>query len=260
MRLTPIISLRDSKDPRGDAIDLAHLRATTINSSEIGILAWGNVPLAQLVSYTAEKFEKSIRKDFTTPAISTESTDGLGSTIDRSEHLVIRDLDLPQVEPSPDANGGQGQGRIVAHVEYVSCPQDWFSRNHFTPADPDVPVDPRIEGSKQALMDHFHAEIYEVSELHVGGQECYMLLGIHTLDTHLRRGLASQLVQWIIPYANANNRPLFLVSSPVGVHVYRKNGYQGVGGDAELVEILLEEWGGPKGVIHQLVAMRRDPS
>ena len=260
MRLTPITSLRDTKDPRGDAIDLAHLRATTIDSSEIGILAWGNVPLPQFISYTAETYEKSIRNDLKTAAISAEPTDGLGCNIDRSEHLVIRDLDLSPVEPSNNVNRGQGQGRIVAHVEYVFCPPDWFSRNHHTPANPDEPVDPRIAAMNQALMDHFHEEIYRVSEVHVGGQECYMLLGIHTLATHLRRGIASELIRWIIPYANAKRRSIFLVSSPVGVHVYRKNGFEGVGGDAESIEIPLEDWGGPKGVVHHLVAMRREAS
>ena len=257
MRLTPITSLRESKDPRADAIDLAHLTASTIDSSEIGILGWKDVPLADIIARSAKKFEESIRKDFTTPAISTESTDGVGSAVDRREHLVIRDLDLPQVEPS---SPGTGEGRIIAHVEYAFCPPDWFERNRHTPHDPSMPLDPTMTAEKQILFDIFTSRIFEVSEHHMAGKECYMVLALHTLDTHLRQGIASRLVQWIFPYAEATKRPLFLVASPVGTPVYRKNGYQVIEGPEGLIEIPLERWGGSKDSVHRMVAMRKDPT
>ncbi|ORY30168.1 hypothetical protein BCR39DRAFT_529794 [Naematelia encephala] len=256
MRLTPITSLRDSKDPHADAIDLAHLRASTIDSSEIGTLAYGGVPLSNIISHAAEGYEKGIRNGFDTPSISAETSDGLGNHIDRSEHLVIRDLDLPQLESSSEV----GQGRIIAHAEYVCCPTDWFSRNKFTPADPNTPVDPRLEGGNQALMDEFTAKIYRTSEALIGGQECYMLTALHTLDTHLRKGIATRLVQWIFPYAKSTKRPIFLVASPIGAHVYWKNGYESVGGNNGIIEIQLEDWGGTKGGVHRLLAMRKEPS
>lgn len=254
MRLTPITSLRDSKDPHADAIDLAHITASTIDSSEIGILRWGSVPIANMISYTTEKYEKEIRNGVTTPAISTEATDDLGSYVDRFEHLVIRDLDLPQVEPT--SGTGTSPGRIVAHAEYIYCPADWWSRNKYTPAD----ADPILEGDNQALFDHFTTEIYRISEIHTKGEEFYMVTACSTLDTHLRNGIASRLVQWIFPFVNANKRPLFLMASPSGAHVYRKNGYENTGGDNGVVEFQLEDWGGTKGAVHQLIAMRRKPS
>jgi hypothetical protein len=254
MRLSSISSLRDSKDPRADALDLAHLTASTIDSSEIGTLRWRGVSRSDIIDYTAEKFEKAIRNDFTTLAISTEATDGKGNKVDRTEHLVIRDLDLPQI----DASSTAGQGRIVAHVEHAFCPPDWFSRNPFSPSDPNTPLDLRISGGNQALMDLFTSSIYRTSEDLIGGQECYMLLALHTLDTHLRRGIATTLTAWIFPYAAATKRPLFLVASPVGSHVYKKAGYTVVEGERGLIEIPLEEWGGSKGGVHQLLAMRKD--
>lgn len=253
MRLSPIGSLRNSKQPRTDAIDLAHLVASTIDSSEIGILRWQGVPLDDIISYTADKFEKEILALETTPAISAEKFDGLGDGIDRAENLIVRDLDLPCVDGSTD-NGG----RIVAHIEYIYCPIGWWSRNQFKPTN-DAKLDPRLRGGNQALYDHFISEIYRISELHTTGQAFYMVTACHTLTSHLRKGIASTLVRWIYPFADALNRPIFLTASPLGKHVYEKNGYVSVEGDDGSVDFRLEEWGGTEGAIHTLIAMRREP-
>jgi len=253
MRLSPITSLRDSKDSQADAIDLAYLTASTIDSSEIGTLRWLNVDRSQIISFTSEKNEKAILQELITPAISTESIDGLGSKIDRTEHLVIRDFDLPQLHPSSNT----GQSRIIAHAEYVYCPVDWFKRHRYSPTNPNESLDPRISGGNQPLMDLFMKEIYRISEINTGEKECYMLTALHTLDTHLRKGIASKLVQWIFPFADERRREVFLVASPIGGHVYLKNGYEVVEGEDSVIRIPLEGWGGRVGAIHEMLAMRR---
>jgi len=106
-------------------------------------------------------------------------------------------------------------------------------------------------------MDLFMKEIYRISEINTGEKECYMLTALHTLDTHLRKGIASKLVQWIFPFADERRREVFLVASPIGGHVYLKNGYEVVEGEDSVIRIPLEGWGGRVGAIHEMLAMRR---
>jgi hypothetical protein len=254
MRLSAISPLRTSTHTHTDALDLASLVASTIDSSEIGILRWRGVSLDNIISYTAEKFEKEIQALASEPAISTEKDDGLGDGIYRVEHLVVRDLDLPSVDGST-SNGG----RIVAHIEYIYCPIGWWSRNQDKPSQ-DAKTDTRIQAGNQALYEHFTSEIYRISELHTTGQAFYMVTACHTLTSHLRKGIASTLVQWIYPYADALNRPIFLTASPLGKHVYEKNGYRSVEEGEGFVDFMLEDWGGTMAAVHRLIAMRREPN
>jgi GNAT superfamily N-acetyltransferase len=71
------------------------------------------------------------------------------------------------------------------------------------------------------------------------------------------RGLAKALVSWIFPYADAENRLCFLVASPLGYPVYKKLGFQEIGGPYAVAEIDRSKWGGQG--IHQHITMIRYP-
>ena len=50
-----------------------------------------------------------------------------------------------------------------------------------------------------------------------------------THPTHRRKGLATRLLEWGIALAQVHNLPIFLISSPAGLSMYRKHGFKAIG-------------------------------
>jgi GNAT superfamily N-acetyltransferase len=81
---------------------------------------------------------------------------------------------------------------------------------------------------------------------------------ISTLPSHAGRGLAKALVSWIFPRADREGRICFLCASPMGSGLYRKLGFEEVGGPGSVVEI---DRGGRGGSgVHRHIAMVRYPT
>jgi len=254
MRLSPILSLRDSTDPHADALDLAHLKASTIGNNELSSISWGQASRPDIIPFIAKSEEAGILKELNIPAITAEQTDGLGSKVERTEHIVIRDLDLPQI-----AQPNNGVGRIIAHANWVYCSSK-FADSDMAKFSPSSTERKELTGPvATAATDYFEEESYRIAVAHAGGRECYMLVGISTLDTHLRKGIATKLVEWIFPLADATTRPVALTASPAGAPLYRKNGFVDIGGENGEVTVPLEKYGGTKGFIHHHIAMERAP-
>ena len=64
-------------------------------------------------------------------------------------------------------------------------------------------------------------------------------------------------MSWIFPRADREGRICFLCASPVGYGLYRKLGFEEVGGPGSIVEVDRSEWGGSG--VHRHIAMVRYP-
>lgn len=200
------------------------------------------------------------------PQISDTSTDKRGDKIDRFEHLVVRDLDLRPTF-SEHSSGSPSftsthRGRIVAHAIWIYCPADWVSRYPPPPLLNDAPnhsPTPPAE-TNTALVTHFDSQVKEMGSLHVRGKLCYILMSISTLASHLRKGIATQLVRWIFPRADENGLPVYLAASPAGFPLYKTVGFVEIGGEKGMVQVPLGEWGGAEGAVHRHTMMVRQPS
>lgn len=252
MRLTPLESLRNSTDIHADAVDLGHLAFSTVGVSELSAMVWGTASKEDITTHCIDDYEAGLLRDLKTPAISAESTDGLGSNVDRTEHFVIRDMDLPQID-KPD----NGRGRIIAHASWIYCPSSWAEKNTYHPNEK---RDKLVGPHAKALQDYYMKETYRISKVHTTGIECYILIGISTASSHGRQGIATKLVQWIFPIADASNRPVWLTASPAGAPVYLRNGFVRPEGPDGAVTIPLGDWGGTKDFIHHHIAMERKPN
>ena len=80
---------------------------------------------------------------------------------------------------------------------------------------------------------------------------------ISILPSHAGKGLAKALVSWIFPRADREGRICFLCASPMGYGLYRKLGFEEVGGPGSIVEVDRSEWG--RSGVHRHIAMVRYP-
>ena len=88
------------------------------------------------------------------------------------------------------------------------------------------------------------------------GLPCFELHDISTLTpSHLRKGIAKRLTEWIFPPADQLALPVVLSASAMGFPLYEKCGFVGYRQYDIVTE--LEKWGGEG--IHTLVIMVRWP-
>jgi GNAT superfamily N-acetyltransferase len=83
------------------------------------------------------------------------------------------------------------------------------------------------------------------------------LEGISTLPSHAGKSLAKALVSWIFPRADREGRICFLRASLMEYRLYRKLGFEEVGGPGSIVQVDRSEWGGSG--VHTHIAMVRYP-
>lgn len=58
---------------------------------------------------------------------------------------------------------------------------------------------------------------------------CFYFNAMFTLTpSHLRKGAAAELVNWIMPYSDLYGLPVVVIGSPLGVKVYKKAGFEEV--------------------------------
>ena len=266
MRFTPPIPLEPANIDI-DAYDLAISLFSVIHSSQLSTLRWGKVSEVDMIKYLTAVYAQQIPTDAKIPRLGAKKEDGKGTAIERREHLVIRDLDLlPRlVEQDPDAFQDNPEakklGRIVAHADYRFRPKGWDFRK---PNHPDPQANarflsiPKPEGANVKLVELLDEKVEELLNFHFKGSDCYELYNISTNASHLRKGLAKQLVKWLYPFCDEDGLDYKLLASPMGRGLYRSCGFVEEGeGDAFAAEIDMSEWGGEG--IHQHVYMVRHP-
>lgn len=269
MHLTPPISL-DPANAHIDAYDLAHSVISIPDSSQLVSLRWGKVSDPDMIKYLTAVYTFQIQIDAKIPRISAVQEDGKGNAIERREHLAIRDLDLLPclVEQNPDHFKDNPEaakvGRIVAHADFRFRPKgwDWHDVKHEYQQANGMPVGhgsiPKPPGSNTELIEMFDNKVEELLDYHCKGQNCYELVNISTNASHLRKGLAKQLVMWLFPFCDRQQLDYKLLASPMGRGLYKRCGFveEGVGENGA-VEVDMGDWGGDG--IHQHIYMVRHP-
>lgn len=250
-----------------DGYDLAHMVMSIPNSSQLATLRWGGVSDVDMLAYLVGAAPGKLITDAEIPRISDAKDDKKGCAIERREHLVIRDLDLPpyRVEEYPDEydtdSPARKLGRIVAHADYRFRPQgwDWRDPNHKAPQANGEPLGvSKPAGANVELIEKFDERVEELLAYHCKGQDCYELVNIGTNVSHLRNGLAKKLVTWLFPFCDELRLDYKLLASPMGRFLYKSSGFVEEGkGDRAAVEIDMSKWGGEG--IHQHVYMVRHP-
>lgn len=256
MQLTGIQSLR--KDyTSNDLNEMAAVMQSTLLSSPSAILRWSKVTESEAQSWMRATVTSSLKKEFQIPRMS--------AALDRSardlptssyaEHLIIRDLDMEHIE---DPAKNDAPGRVVAHA-------DWRYTPRFEGSIADTPQDEN--GSSDEVSSHPQGFNKELDKLlndridtsiaaHFNGLPFFYLLGISTLTpSHLRKGVAKRLVEWVEPFVHYYSVPVVLYASPLGLHLYRNCGYEEYR-DLD-VTIDLEPWGVRE--THRHVVMIRWP-
>jgi GNAT superfamily N-acetyltransferase len=266
MHLTPPIPL-DFNNVTLDAFDLARIRMTFPNSSPFDTLRWGSVSDSDMLTYLLKRTSDALSIDATFPRIGAAQDDKKGQAIERREHLVIRDLDLlpRRVEEHPEDYDAESParklGRIVTHAEYRFRPKGWNWRDptHNHPHANGEPVDVATPpGANAELIELFNERVKELLDYHCKGGDCYELVEIATHPSHLRKGLAKQLVTWLFRFCDEDHLDYKLMASPMGKGLYKSCGFVEDGkGDKGAVEIDMAEWGGEG--IHRHVHMARHP-
>jgi GNAT superfamily N-acetyltransferase len=243
MRLTdPIIIGADYSEE--DIFDIAKLIESTVTSSKLRQLIYGNIPLNELEKYFVEDVRYGLQQEFSMPSISED--DNLD--IERREHLIVRDLDLPPTLQELTGNPYKTHlGRIVAHVEFRYLPTDWIktfdgSGNHPTSTQSLPP--PMPDAANKGLINYFRsAGLPFVKQLY-GGKRRFLVKDICTLPSHSRKGIASKLLSWIFPISAKDNVPVVLAATSMGLSLYRKLGFQEVSGPLGVLQIDRGAWGG----------------
>ena len=249
MRLTAPMPL-DATNAHIDAYDLAQCFISNTDSSQLLSVAWGNVKNIDLIEYFSSVYACEILKDARIPRIGATQKDEQGNFTERREHLVIRDLDLLPYLVEQDPNSFKDNieasrvGRIVAHAEYRFRPKGWdreaAERRDRYPKTPGLPQAVNIK-----LLRLFGGKTLDLLDYHCRYQDCYELVNIYTNASHLRKGLAKQLVKWLFPFCDEQGLDYKLMASPMGRGLYKNCGFVEDGeGDKSAVQIDMGAWGG----------------
>jgi hypothetical protein len=266
MRLTPPIPLNPAR-AQIDAYDLAHVVTSLPYSSQLADLRWGKAKNADMIKYLTAIYTIQISEDAKIARIGAALEDGKGDEIERREHLVIRDLDLLPllIEQNPerftDNPEAAKAGRIVSHADFRMRPKGWNWQDakqqaNDTSTESDSPQGPN--GANIELIKLCNTKAGELLDYHCRDHACYELVNIASNASHLRKGLAKQLITWIFPYCDEQQLDCKLLASPMGRGLYKSCGFVEEGkGNKSALRIDMGEWSGDG--IHEHVYMVRRP-
>ena len=268
MRLTDPVRL-SLEDAGAIVPDMAAITQSSLTMTPLGELRYGSVPEHELSPWLQACYEVGLPGELKMPRIAGFDHDGLGPGVIRMEYLVVRDLDL---KPSDGTHGGKGDhhepspGRIVAHAEFkYHPPEDSKPEEQTTqPTEATSGLDSwkflqPPQSVHNDLRKYWDNVVETAIEKEFGGMHCFEVRGLSTLSpSHLRRGIASNLLIWIFPWADRLNVPVVLAATPPGYPLYLKHGFVPVGSNGGAIECNMADWGGSG--VHRHVLMIRRPA
>ncbi|OAP60120.1 hypothetical protein AYL99_05122 [Fonsecaea erecta] len=279
MRLTAPILLSPA-DLDTVTPDIASIRHSSLTTTRLGQLRYGAVPHAEARAWLESSTRAELESELTRyPRIvdSLGGRDGLGGgrvMTTSMEHLVVRDLDLESLSPGSPSEGvsvdvvdaAAAAGRVVAFTEFMyhpppplpgqepsSCAETQI--DHPFPAPPPPP--PSVHRS---LHEHWDQTVEAALSAWFGGMHCFEVRGLGTLaPSHLRKGIASTLLAWLLPRADRMGIPVVLAATPIGYPFYLRHGFVEVDGGSRRchIECDMASWGGSG--VHRHVLMIRRP-
>ena len=124
--------------------------------------------------------------------------------------------------------------------------------------DPEIPLYFAPEwppNANFALCKHIFTPMNEIRAEFMKDKK-YVLVGILVvMPEYQRRGIGTRLLDWALKQADENGYPCYIDSSPQGLGLYKKLGWEEVG-SAEIDE---GDWGGERGVVDKVVYLIRPP-
>jgi hypothetical protein len=262
MHLTSPIILTESFTP-SDVADIAQVRWSALRTSELSILRFGKLTYEEAIPWITKSTELELTGEFKVPRIASNSPN---FEVPGGEHLVVRDQDLapyPSDNATNHTNSDNHEGRIVSHAEWLYNPHNTpeITEETLPTTEGAHPANPPPPGCNTDLIRHFNDLVETTMTEFKNGVACYELRNISTANSHLRKGIAKQLVNWIFQYADRDQLPVILAASPVGYYLYRSCGFEDAtdaNGEPRCCTIDMGEFGGEG--IHQHKLMVRWPT
>ena len=268
MRLTePIrVSLEDA-----DAIvsDIAAVQHSILTMTPLGDLRYGSVPHHEARGWLESCYKVGLPEELKCPRISGLDNDGCGPNVTRMEFLIIQDLDLEPLKAVSEASSGaaqQSHGRVVAYAEFKYHPPAEAKSEVHVPQSEDAKAEAiakwkTIQTPKavhRELHEHWNNVVEEAIRTEFGGMHCFEIRGLATLSpSHLRKGIASELLGWIFPWADRLNVPVVLAATPPGYLLYLRHDFVEIDSENAVLECNLDDWRGTG--VHKHVLMVRWP-
>ena len=266
MRLTEPICVA-ATDADDIVPDVSAVTQSSLTMTPLGELRYGRVPTAELADWLQACCEVGLRSELQTPRIAGLGGDGLGHSLTRMEFLVVRDLDVASLSEKENLHGEDprvSEGRIVAYAEFTYHPAEQVSTQQ-----EDSKPSGEASGSEwkslqppawvhRELYEHWNNTVEAALRKQFGGLHCFEVRGLSTLSpSYLRKGIASKLLSWILPWADRLNVPVVLAATPPGYPLYLKHGFVPVGANRGAIECDMEDWGGSG--IHRHILMVKRP-
>ena len=253
-----------------EGVETAVLEIAAIAQSSLTMTPLGEIRYGKILPDEARKWLQSCAKadmqaESRYPRIAEFHSDGLGSGVTRFEHLVVRDLDLEPLDALDGAGSHAHQdGRIVSHAAFSYHPPNELKQEKSqiqeattTPIIHATPIELPATGHRE-LHTYWNNKVEAALDSQFSHLHCFEVRELATLSpSHLRRGIASQLLRWIFPWADKLNVPVVLAATPPGYPLYLRHGFVEVGGDSGIVECNMADWGGIG--IHRHILMIRFP-
>lgn len=239
MRLQPPECLSTSTLSSQDVGDVAKISHSTLLTSPIARLRHEGIPTEAGLQWLLSIHTAKLPRDLDKPRISKlfkedRNADAL-PTETASEHIAIRDPDLSK----PGTSHPCDTGTIVSYASYIYHPNGppAPAPGHSPPSGSSNAPPP---GYHKTFSDYWTARVESTLHTTFAPLPCFELHSIATLTpSHLRKGTAKQLVEWIFPYADRRGLPVVLAASAMGVKLYEKCGFVEVG----TLEVDLGVWG-----------------
>lgn len=258
MQLSDILYLWD-QDLDTASLELATIVQSSIPSSPLRTLRYGAIPPDEFLSWSTKGIRADLEDEKKHPRIRWMDSKIGKPNVVRCENLVIRDHDLEPLGAASKALSEFERGRIVAHAAFLYHPPGESDASieagqHGT----DENSNPLPASGHRQLQEHLTAAVEAALKAELAGMHCFEVRELNVLaPDYWRKGIASRLLNWIIPKADKKNIPIVLAATPPGYPLYLKHGFVEVEGENRTVECDMSEWGGMG--IHRHVLMIREP-
>jgi GNAT superfamily N-acetyltransferase len=238
--------------------EIATILQSTMASSPLRTLRYGAIPPDEFLSWLTKGVRADLEEQKKHPRIRWIDSKIGSPDVVRWEDIVIKDEDLASLVVA-NGQASESNTRIVAHAAFMYHPpgDDAASievGHHGTDKEPN----PLPASGNRQLQEYFNAKVEQALKAEFAGMHCFEVRELNVLGPdYWRKGIASRLLDWIIPKADKKNIPIVLAATPPGYPLYLKHGFVEIEGGNRIVECDMSEWGGIG--IHRHVLMIRYP-
>lgn len=239
--------------------EIAAIVQSSVATSPLRTLRYGAIPPDEFRAWLEKGILADLDDEAKYPRIRWIDSKIGDRNVVRWENLIIKDHDLKSLNVTEGAKSKQDTGRIVAHAAFMYHPlgeNPTGSEEGQQIADKEP--NPLPASGHRELQEYFNKAVETALKAQFGGMHCFEVRELNVLaPDYWRKGIASTLLNWIIPKADKKKIPVVLAATPDGYPLYLKHGFVEVEGKNRIVECDMTKWGGTG--IHKHVLMIRNP-